>query len=151
MTNQYIMQLTRYTDYSLRVLIYLTVNSDRKITIKEISSSFKISKNHLVKVVHKLSTLGYLETVPGAKGGISLAKHPSKINLSDVIQKMEPSFHMAECFNPNGKCTISPICELQSVLATALNAFIKAISHYTLADITKKPNAYKKLLNENGG
>ena len=83
MTNQYIMQLTRYTDYSLRVLIYLSVNSDRKITIKEISSSFKISKNHLVKVVHKLSTLGYLETVPGAKGGISLAKHPSKINLSD--------------------------------------------------------------------
>ena len=69
MTNQYIMQLTRYTDYSLRVLIYLSVNSDRKITIKEISSSFKISKNHLVKVVHKLSTLGYLETVPGAKGG----------------------------------------------------------------------------------
>ena len=120
MTNQYIMQLTRYTDYSLRVLIYLSVNSDRKITIKEISSSFKISKNHLVK-------------------------------LGSIFWITSERFILLGCFNPNGKCTISPICELQSVLATALNAFIKAISHYTLADITKKPNAYKKLLNENGG
>ncbi len=140
------MQLTRYTDYSLRVLIYLSLNSDRKITIKEISTNFKISKNHLVKVVHKLSTLGYLATIPGAKGGISLAKQASKINISEVIQSMEPSFYIAECFNPNGNCIISPVCELQSVLAIALKAFMKSMSQYTLADITKKPNAYRELL-----
>jgi Rrf2 family nitric oxide-sensitive transcriptional repressor len=143
------MQLTQYTDYSLRVLIYLSVNLDRKITIKEISTSFKISKNHLVKVVHKLSTLGYLETAPGVKGGITLAKPANKINLGDVIQKMEPSFHIAECFNPNGTCIISPVCELQSILGVALKAFLQTVGKYTLADITKKPNAYGKLFSAN--
>ncbi len=143
------MQLTQYTDYSLRVLIYLSVNSERKITIKEISTSFKISKNHLVKVVHKLSTLGFLDTAPGVKGGITLAKPANKINLADVIQKMEPSFHIAECFNPNGTCIINPVCELQSILGLALKSFIQIVGKYTLADITKKPNAYRKLFSTN--
>lgn len=140
------MQLTSYTDYSLRVLIYLSTHSDRKVTIKEISSVYKISKNHLVKVVHKLSTLGYLNTTTGVKGGISLAKSPDKINLAEVVKKMEPTFHVVECFNPNGQCVINPVCELKSILGSALNAFLKTISQYTLADITKKKNAYRKLL-----
>ncbi|MBK8395207.1 MAG: Rrf2 family transcriptional regulator [Leptospiraceae bacterium] len=140
------MQLTNYTDYSLRVLIFLSAHSDRKVTIKEIAKSFNISKNHLVKVVHKLSTLKYIHTVPGAKGGINLAIHPNKIKLSEVVLAMEPSFHLAECFNPEGICAISPVCELQSILGSALNAFIKTLSNYTLADIVKKPNAYRNLL-----
>ncbi|MBP9887799.1 MAG: Rrf2 family transcriptional regulator [Leptospiraceae bacterium] len=140
------MQLTRYTDYSLRVLIYLSVNLDRKVTIKEISTSFKISKNHLVKVVHKLSSMGYIQTVPGVKGGLTLAKPSNKISLSEVVKTMEPSFFIADCFNPNGHCTISPVCELQNILGSALNAFLKTLDNYTLADITKKPNNYKNIL-----
>lgn len=140
------MQLTRYTDYSLRVLIFLSVNSERKVTIKEISSVFKISKNHLVKVVHKLSSLNYINTVPGVRGGINLAKPPGKIRLSEVVLAMEPSFHIAECFNPEGICAISPVCELQSILGSALKAFIKTLGDYTLADITKKPKLYRNLL-----
>lgn len=143
------MQLTHYTDYSLRVLIYLSVNLERKVTIKEISSSFNISKNHLVKVVHKLVNLGYISSVPGVKGGLTLAKPANKINLAQVIKAMEPSFFIADCFNPNGHCLISPICDLQGILATALAAFMKTLENYTIADITKKPNTFRSLLNSN--
>ncbi|HMV44124.1 MAG TPA: Rrf2 family transcriptional regulator [Leptospiraceae bacterium] len=140
------MQLTNYTDYSLRVLIFLSIHSDRKVTIKEISSTYKISKNHLVKVVHKLSTLGYLNTTSGVKGGITLAMTPNKINLADIIKKIEPSFHIVECFNPQGDCVIHPVCELKSILNKALQAFLKSIDQYTLADISKKQSAYRKFL-----
>lgn len=140
------MQLTRYTDYSLRVLIYLAINTDRKVTIKEISSIFKISKNHLVKVVHKLAGLGYITSVPGAKGGLNLAKAPNKINLSNVVKDMEPSFYIAECYNPNGVCVISPVCELQNILGNALGAFMKTLNSHTLADVIKKPSSYRNLL-----
>lgn len=140
------MQLTRYTDYSLRVLIYLSVNKDRKITIKEISNSFKISKNHLVKVVHKLSSIGFIESTPGAKGGITLAKPADRINISEVVKAMEPSFFIAECFNVDGSCAISPVCQLQGILGKALGAFFETLEGHTLADITKKPNMYRNLL-----
>ena len=68
------MRLTLYTDYSLRVLLYLgSMDSDKLATIKEISESYGISKNHLMKVTHELGKLGYIETIRGRGGGIRLA------------------------------------------------------------------------------
>jgi Rrf2 family nitric oxide-sensitive transcriptional repressor len=141
------MHLTQYTDYSLRILIYLYLNQNRKVTIKEISEAFKISRNHLTKIVQKLGIYGFIDSVPGAKGGVKLAKNGGKKKIADVVIAMEPNFFIAECFNPEGNCVISPVCELQFILAKAMNAFMDSLKEYTFDDIMKNSKDYKKIFN----
>lgn len=140
------MQLNKYTDYSLRTLIYLGVFEDRLCTTDELSKGFTISKNHLVKIVHRLSKLGFIETIPGRNGGIRLAKEPSKIKIVDVITEMESGFKIAECFESGNNCSITPICKLKEILKEGLDSFINSIEKYTLADVIPKQNQLKKHL-----
>ena len=139
------MHLTHYTDYSLRILIYLYLNQNRKVTIKEISQAFKISRNHLTKIVQKLGIYGFIDTVPGAKGGVKLSKNGGKTKIADVVVAMEPNFFIAECFNPEGNCIISPVCELQFILAKAMNSFMESLKEYTFDDIMKNSKDYKNI------
>lgn len=141
------MQLTLYTDYSLRTLIYLgTVR--RASTITEIAESYGISRNHLVKVVHQLGKHGYIVTERGRGGGISLAREPEQINLGEVVRHMEPNFHLVQCFNPDtDQCVISPNCALKRVLSEAQRSFMKVLEGYSLADVVHKQRpALAKLL-----
>jgi Rrf2 family nitric oxide-sensitive transcriptional repressor len=129
------MQLTQYTDYALRTLLFLgTVN--RMSTITEIAEVYGISRNHLVKVVHHLGKLGYLNTVKGKSGGIKLGKDPAEINLGRFVREVEPNFHLVECFNPvsNG-CPITAACLLSGVLVEAERSFFAVLSKYTLKDL----------------
>ena len=130
------MQLTRYTDYSLRVLIYLGVDPERQVTITEIAESYNISRNHLVKVVHNLSGLGYIRTVRGRGGGMLLARMPEDINVGEVVQKTEPNFDIVECFDSDTDgCPISSGCALIKPLKLAKQAFIDVLASYTVADV----------------
>lgn len=142
------MQLTQFTDYALRTLIYIAVKKDT-CTITEIAEAFKISRNHLVKIVHKLGQLGYLQTIRGKKGGIHLSLAPSDINLGQLIQKIEPHFHLVECLDrKNGTCCIIPVCKLKHILEQAKYDFLNTLSQYTLADIIENKGqlaAYLKL------
>ena len=144
------MQLNKYTDYSLRTLIYLGTFQDKLFTTDELSIGFSISRNHLVKIVHRLSQLGYIETVPGRNGGIKLAQTPSQINIADVIIKMESGFKIAECFELENHCNITPICELKGILKEGLNSFIKSIEKYTLADVLPQKTQLKKYMKQIG-
>ncbi|MEK6579785.1 MAG: Rrf2 family transcriptional regulator [Bdellovibrionota bacterium] len=131
------MQLTLYTDYSLRVLMFLAEKGGRS-TIREIAEFHAISKNHLTKVVHHLGKLGYLKTTKGKGGGIALAKNPSTFKLSDVVKTLEPGFTLVECFDPaTNKCKISLTCKLRYVLNHALGSFMRTLEEYTLADIVR--------------
>ena len=132
------MHITRYTDYSLRVLIYLALNSGNRSTIKDIADSYGISKNHLMKVVHNLNKRGYIETLRGKKGGMLLSKKPENINIGKLVLELEPDFNLVECFSHDGNCAITSVCELKSILGVALSAFIKKLSEYTLADVIIK-------------
>ncbi len=129
------MRITGYTDYSLRVLIYLAVQGDRLATIQEVADRYQISKNHLMKVVHQLTRKGYLDSVRGKKGGIRLRRAPAEINLGVLVREMEPDLNLVECFGPDNTCTISPVCSLKGVLGEALDAFLATLDRYTLADI----------------
>jgi len=129
------MHITRYTDYSLRVLIYLTLNQGQRSTIKEIADSYGISKNHLMKVVHNLNKAGYIETLRGKKGGLKLGLEPKAINIGQLVRELEPDFNLVECFSPKGNCTITPVCQLQSIIGRALAAFVNELNQYTLADV----------------
>lgn len=131
------MNLTLFTDYSLRILIYTaTKPAAQRSNIQEIADVYHISKNHLMKSVHKLGQLGVLETARGRGGGFRLAKSPSEINLGWVIRQIEENWHIAECFDAaQDRCVISPACHLQHVLGEALQAYLKVLDGYTLADI----------------
>jgi Rrf2 family nitric oxide-sensitive transcriptional repressor len=129
------MQLTRYTDYSLRVLIYLAGKTDGLTTVSEIAEYHGISRNHLVKVIHNLANKGFILTTRGRNGGMMLSRPPSEIVLGDVVRNTEPNFDIAECFNQASNCcVITPSCGLKSIFREAYRGFIKAMDKYTLAD-----------------
>ncbi len=129
------MKLTRFTDYSLRVLMHPGLQEDSRITIREISESYGISRNHLMKVVSLLTRKGYLDARRGPGGGIALARPASEICLADVIIDMEDDLNMVECFCADGECIIAPVCELKCVLDQALTAYLDTLRKYTLTDL----------------
>jgi len=129
------MQLTMHTDYALRVLIYLTQQREDLATISEISDFYKISRNHLVKVVHHLAGYGFIHTMRGKHGGMKLAREPRQISIGDVVRKMEPNFDIVECFeNTSPDCVVTPVCKLKSVLQQAGEEFLGVLDCFSLAD-----------------
>ncbi|MGO1693824.1 MAG: RrF2 family transcriptional regulator [Marinobacter sp.] len=131
------MHITRYTDYSLRVLMYLALQGDRLATIQEIADSYEISKNHLMKVVHQLNKKGYIETVRGKKGGMRLHMTPDEINIGILVRETEHDLSIVECHSSKNACKITPVCGLKSVFGEALQAFLAVLDKYTLKDIMK--------------
>lgn len=140
------MRLTRFSDYSLRVLIYLGLEPDRQVTIRSISDAYGISRNHLMKVVSQLTRLGYLKAQRGPGGGIRLARPPSEINLAGVIRDTEEDLSMVECFDTTGSCVIGPHCKLQQIIELALNAFMNTLHDYTLEDLLRPKAELARLL-----
>lgn len=140
------MKLTRFTDYSLRVLIYLGLKDDGRVTIREISEAYGISRNHLMKVVSLLTRLGYLDARRGPGGGIALARPAEEINVASVVRDMEDDLNLVECFCKGGKCIIKPVCELKSILSQALNAYLETLEGYTLSDLLKPKAELSRVL-----
>lgn len=136
------MRLTLYTDYSLRVLLYLGYKRDQNVTITELADFYRISRNHLVKVVHQLGVNGYIQTTRGKRGGIRLAMAPEEIVIGAVVRKTEPDFDLLECFNPAiDQCVITNSCILKGVLFGAQATFLGILDKYTLADALGQPKA----------
>lgn len=129
------MHITRYTDYSLRVLIYVALKGEQRSTITEIAERFHISRNHLMKVVHELSQKGYLTAIRGKHGGLLLSRPAEEICLGALVRDTERDLELAECFGIDNQCVITPACQLKSVLGEALGAFFGVLDRYTLADI----------------
>lgn len=143
------MRLTSFTDYSLRVLIFLAVKPGRRATIGEIAAAFDISENHLMKVAHQLGKAGVLTNVRGKGGGLELARAPAAINVGKVVRSTEGAPVPAECFDAErNACVITPVCKLRGVLAEAVRAFYTVLDRYTLEDLVRNRHALAKLLIE---
>lgn len=140
------MRLSTFSDYNLRVLMYLGVQRDRLATIAEIAAVHEISENHLMKVVHQLGRSGYIETVRGKGGGMRLAKAPREIVLGKVIRQTEGDFAMVECFADNSSCRILSACRLKGILGEALSAMFLVLDDYTLADLLERPQDHVKAI-----
>lgn len=125
------MRLTRYTDYAMRVLLYLGAREDRLCSIAEIAQAYDISQNHLMKVVSDLVNAGYLVSVRGRFGGVRLARPPAEINVGAVVRHTEDGFDLVDC----GNCIIAPACGLTGALHQALTAFMKVLDGYTLENL----------------
>ena len=133
------MRLSTFSDYSLRVLMYLGVQTERLATIAEIAAVHGISESHLMKVVHRLGRSGYVETVRGKGGGMRLALAPREIVLGKVIRQTENDFALAECFAEGASCRIQGACGLHAILSEALSALFLVLDGYTLADLLTNP------------
>ena len=135
------MQLTRFTDFGLRVLMYLTQCRDRPaaVTIPEIAGRFDVSRNHLVKVVHFMAQREWVSTTRGKGGGLSLARPASEYRVGDLIRELEQQGPLIDCREP--PCALDGSCRLSGVLAQTLNAFYDALNAYTLADLVRDPTA----------
>ncbi|MDZ7809904.1 MAG: Rrf2 family transcriptional regulator [Arhodomonas sp.] len=144
------MRLTLYTDYSLRVLIYLGIKEDRFATISEIASRYDISRNHIMKVVYGLAQGEYIRTVRGKKGGMYLQRAPESINIGTLIRHTEQDLTLVECFAPDNRCAITHGCELKRILGDALQAFFAELDRYTLADLLTTGDAMRQLLGLDG-
>ena len=143
------MQLTIYTDYALRVLIFLATKEDRS-QISEISSYYNISFNHLTKAVHHLSKLGYVKSQQGRGGGIELAMNPKDINIGKVLEACEPSMAMVECMGSDNKCVITSACHLKTIMIKAKKAFLNELRQHHLSDIINHKNSEIKKFIEAG-
>ncbi|MGH8736545.1 MAG: RrF2 family transcriptional regulator [Burkholderiales bacterium] len=130
------MRLTTFSDYSLRVLMYLGVHDGRLATVGEVAAAYGVSENHLVKVVHYLAQQGYIETIRGKGGGMRLARLPAKINVGEVVRGTEESLTLVECFDKaTSGCRIDAACLLKGMLSRAMDAFFAALDRHTLADL----------------
>lgn len=125
------MKLKSYTDYALRVLMHLAARPDRLASISEIARTYRISHNHLMKVVHDLRKQGFLDAVRGRSGGVRLARPAEEISVGDVVRHTEGSFDLVDC----GSCVIAPACALTAALHEARRAFMTVLDGYSLADL----------------
>jgi len=140
------MRLTKFTDYSLRVLIYLGLRQQERVTIQEISRAYDVSRNHLMKVVSNLTRYGYVAAQRGPGGGLTLARPASEINLAAVVLDMEEDLNLVECFCPQGKCVITSACQLRKILQQALQAYMQILQAYTLQDLLKPAPVLESML-----
>ena len=132
------MRLTTFSDYSLRMLIYLAVRREGLSTIQGIADSYGVSKNHMMKVAHILGQMGYVETIRGKNGGLRLAMEPEEIRVGAVIRRTEEESALVQCFKTTGElCRIEGACALKGMFAEALQAFLTVLDGYTLADVVK--------------
>jgi Rrf2 family nitric oxide-sensitive transcriptional repressor len=134
-----IMQLTLHTDYAFRALLYLaTQPAGQLVSTEQISSSYGISRHHLVRVIQTLSAAGYVQVSAGRAGGVALAREARAIRLGDVMRATEANLRVVECFDAaTNTCPIMPVCSLRPVLEEALRAFLSVLDRYTLADLVE--------------
>lgn len=141
------MRLTTFTDYTLRVLIYLAAQPDRRATIGDVARSFAISEHHVAKVVHFLGAAGLLDNVRGRGGGMHLAVPAVDINIGEVVKLAEGADIPAECFEPTGHdCVIGGGCRLKGIFAEAVHAFYDALGKYSLEDLVKTRETIVRML-----
>lgn len=140
------MQLTQFTDYSLRALIYIALRKE-SCTIQDITSAYTLSNNHMVKIIHNLAKLGVIKTSRGKGGGILMAVAPDTINLGQLITQLEPHFDLVPCFaKEKANCCIAPVCKLKNILYEAQRSFMSVLERYTLADVLANPKELHALL-----
>lgn len=141
------MRLTTFSDYSVRVLVYLALNRDRLATIPEIAAVYDISENHLMKVVNHLAHAGVIDSVRGKGGGIRLAREPEELRLGQLVRASEGAAPLVECMaEDRGDCRIAPACRFRGMLLRAFDTMYATLDEYTLADLVNSPRRITDLL-----
>lgn len=138
------MQLTNFTDFGLRALIYLASLPEGELTsITVVTETFDVSRNHMVKIINKLGQEGFIKTVRGKNGGVCLGRPADQIVIGEVIRSIEP-FNIVNCAPEF--CHITPACRLKTALAKAKQAFLDELDQHTIQDMLTENNELLILL-----
>jgi len=147
----HLMRLTAFSDYSLRVLIFLAAAPEGRSTVAAIARTFDVSEHHLVKVVHLLGKQGFLRNTRGRNGGVELARTAAEINVGEVVRVTEGGDMPAECFDEEtNTCVLAGGCGLQRILKEAVEKFYAALGQYSVADLRASPRKVALLLQRTG-
>jgi Rrf2 family nitric oxide-sensitive transcriptional repressor len=143
------MHLTQFSDFSLRLVVYLACHPEKVVSTDEVSRAFGISRHHLVRVVQTLTELGVVEAQRGRGGGMRLAMPPSAINIGWLIRRTEPHLNLVECFDSEANtCPIAPACGLKGILQRAQKAFLGVLDAYTLDQLLTRRSDLVALLGD---
>ena len=130
------MQLSKFTDYTFRVLIYMAIHQEELYTVEQLATILEVSEHHLKKVIHKLAKTDYLISIKGRAGGLKLGLPPKQINLGEVLRITEDNLCIVECIKNDMNCHfMTGECKLKGIIQESLNQFIEMFSQYTLQDI----------------
>lgn len=140
------MRLTVFTDYALRVLMYLALESDRRVRIRDVAEAYGISHNHLMKVVNTLARAGLVESSRGVSGGLTLARAADELTVGEVVRHCEDDLAIVECFRSDNQCVITPDCVLKQVFAEARTAFMDVLDGRTIADLVAPEKKLRRRL-----
>ena len=141
------MKLTSFSDYTLRVLMYLALDRERLATVPEIAAAYAISEHHLTKVAQHLVGLGLVESFRGRGGGIRLCVDPAEIRIGTVLRSTESDAPIVECLSGGREaCAIAPVCRLTGALTRAFDALYATLDEYTLADLVRTPKGLSRIL-----
>jgi Rrf2 family nitric oxide-sensitive transcriptional repressor len=139
------MQLTRYTDYAIRILLHVGAREEGGLSsVQEIADIYGISKDHLKKIVQDLGQSGFLETVRGRKGGLRLGRSAHDIRIGDIVRRTESGFDLVDC----SSCLVAPACTLPRILGEATRAFLDVLDRYSLADILERRVDLRRLFGD---
>ena len=138
------MRLTRYTDFAIRIMLYLAAHEDRLCSIGEIAESYGISQNHLMKVASDLAGSGYVQSLRGRGGGLRLARSASEISIGEMVRHTEGQVDLVGC----GSCALAPACGMVCAFKNAVEAFFATLETYSLADIMTngRPEQLRQIL-----
>jgi Rrf2 family nitric oxide-sensitive transcriptional repressor len=141
------MQLTQYSDYAIRTLLYLGLHREEVVPVTAIAEAYGISVNHLAKVAQMLTREGFVRAQRGKNGGLQLAQEPGSIRLGEVVRRTEPNFHLVECFDAaHNTCPIAGACRLARVLEEARGAFLRVLDAVTLGELLGNEQELVQLL-----
>lgn len=130
------MQLSKFTDYTFRALIYLAMHQEELCTVEQLAITLNVSEHHLKKVIHKLAKTDYVTSIKGRMGGLKLGVSPKEINLGKVLMITEDNLNIVECLNRDCVCEfMNSECKLKNIVKSSLNKFIEEFANYTLEDI----------------
>jgi Rrf2 family nitric oxide-sensitive transcriptional repressor len=145
------MRLTTFTDYALRVLLFVATAPEGRARIADIAKTYGISEHHLVKVAHHLGKEGILRNSRGRGGGLRLARPASQINVGHIVRVAEEPSALVECFRPDGNCAITHACQLAVALQKAHDAFYEVLDGFTLEDLLARPQRMTHILHNQTG
>ncbi len=140
------MQLTRHTDFGLRMLMYLALRRPETATVGQVAQAFELSSHHLMKVAQELRRHDFVLVHRGRTGGLELARVPEAIRVGEVVRALE-AFSVVECFSgERNHCVLTPACALQGALGEAVESFLTVLDGYTLADLIQRPKKMRNLV-----
>jgi Rrf2 family nitric oxide-sensitive transcriptional repressor len=130
------MRLTTRTDLALRTLMFCALNPDRIVRKHEVAERCNVSENHLAQVINGLAHKGFVTTLRGRNGGLTLARPKEDIGVGAVARAFEGGVPVADCFAASrAACPLSPSCRLRDALARAVAAFYDSLDTLTIADL----------------